>query len=203
MAGKRGNPLKNDYGKLGGMIRRANRRDVPLIASLIRELAEFEHLSHQVTFDERDLANYLFGRRAFAQVVIAQEGSGVAAEPVGFALFFHNFSTFLGKPGIYVEDVFVRPQFRGRGHGRALLVYIAALACQSDCGRVEWSVLDWNSPAKGFYEKLGAAPLSDWTTYRLTGEALYRLAQPQADAAKPPAKTPAGQSKPAKRPLRD
>jgi GNAT superfamily N-acetyltransferase len=186
------------------MIRRANRRDLPLIASLIRELAEFEHLSHQVSFEERDLANDLFGRRAIAQVLIAQEGSGAAAVPVGFALFFHNYSTFLGRPGIYIEDVFVRPAFRGRGHGKALLSYIAALACQSGCGRVEWSVLDWNSPAKGFYEKLAAVPLSDWTTYRLTDEPLYRLAQAQADAAKPsakvPAKIPAAPAKPAKIP---
>lgn len=169
-------------GSLCGMIRPANKSDVPLIAALIRELAEYEKMSHLVSLDERELAGYLFGERPFAQVLIAEERDDGGVEPAGFALFFHNFSTFLGKPGIYIEDLFVRPRFRGRGHGKALLAQIAVLARASGCGRVEWAVLDWNKPAQAFYERLGAAAMKEWTIYRLAGDALYRLARVGEDA---------------------
>ena len=153
-------------------IRVATEADVPEILRFIKELAEFERLSHEVSATEETLRETLFGERRVAEVLIGhQEG-----EPVGFAFFFHNFSTFLGKPGIYLEDLFVRPKFRGAGIGRALLVHLAKLARERDCGRLEWSVLDWNEPAIGFYETLGAVPMDEWTVYRLTGDALEELA---------------------------
>ena len=133
-------------------IRPATAADLPLIAQLIRELAEYEKLAHEVRFDEAVLGAKLFGARPYAEVVIG-ELSGI---PQGFALFFHNFSTFEGRPGIYLEDLFVRPSARGSGLGKALLSHLAALAVERDCARLEWSVLDWNAPAIGFYQALGA-----------------------------------------------
>jgi GNAT superfamily N-acetyltransferase len=148
--------------------------DVPLILQLIRELADFEHLSHEAVASEQDIERGLFGERAHAEVLIARR----AAEPLGFALFFHNFSTFVGKPGIYLEDLYVRPQARGQGVGTALLRQVAALACQRGCGRFEWSVLNWNQRAIDFYRKLGARPMDEWTVFRLSGEALKKLGSP-------------------------
>ncbi|AUX40009.1 N-acetyltransferase GCN5 [Sorangium cellulosum] len=155
------------------MIRPATRADIPTIARLIRMLAEYERLAHEVVFDEEELAKHLFGPRPAAEVILA-EAEGAA---VGFALFFQSFSTFLGKPGIYLEDLFVLPEHRGSGHGKALLVHLAQLAVQRGCGRLEWSVLDWNEPALGFYRTLGATPMAEWTVHRLTGDALARLAR--------------------------
>ena len=160
-------------------IRPAVEADVPLVASLIRELAEYERLAHAVDFDEALLRKHLFGERPYCEVLLAEDAGRV----VGFALFFHNYSTFLGRPGIYLEDLFVEPAYRGRGHGKALLVALARLAVERGCGRLEWAVLDWNEPAIGFYRRLGARPNDDWTIFRLTGEALERLA---AEAAASP-----------------
>jgi GNAT superfamily N-acetyltransferase len=153
-------------------IRPATREDVPLILSFIRELAAYEKLVHEVVATEAGLSETLFGAAPSAEVVIAETDGA----PAGFALFFSNYSTFLGRPGIYLEDLFVRPEFRALGIGRALLAHLARLAVDRGCGRLEWAVLDWNAPAIGFYEKLGATSRSDWTTYRLTGDALSRLA---------------------------
>lgn len=153
-------------------IRDARIEDVPLILSFIRELAEYERLTHEVVATEELLAENLFGMRRAAEVVI-----GLLEEtPVGFALFFHNFSTFLGRSGIYLEDVYVRPEYRGRGFGHAFLAHLAKLARERGCGRLEWAVLDWNEPAIRFYESLGAVAMDDWTVYRLTGKALAELA---------------------------
>jgi len=154
-------------------IRPAVAEDVPLILHFIRRLAEYERLAHEVTATEEVLRQTLFGHRPSAEVILGYLGE----EPVGFALFFHNFSTFLGRPGIYLEDLFVEEEHRGRGFGRAMLRHLAQLALERDCGRLEWWVLDWNRPAIDFYRRLGAAPMSDWTVYRLSGEALQRLAQ--------------------------
>jgi GNAT superfamily N-acetyltransferase len=157
----------------GFTIREGVEVDVPLIASLIRELAEYERLLHQVQLTEAGLRDALFGERRYAEVAIAESAAG---EPMGFALFFHNFSTFLGRPGIYLEDLYVRPQHRGGGIGQALLRHLARLAAERGCGRLEWAVLDWNTRAIGFYLGLGARPTSGWSVYRLEGEALERLA---------------------------
>jgi GNAT superfamily N-acetyltransferase len=154
-------------------IRAATREDVPVIADLIRGLARYEKLEQEVVMTEEVLATGLFGERPYAEVVLAED----EGRPVGFALFFHNFSTFLGRPGIYLEDLFVVPEQRGQGIGRALLAHLARLAVERGCGRLEWSVLDWNRDAIGFYERLGAQPNSEWTVYRLTGEALSGLAR--------------------------
>jgi GNAT superfamily N-acetyltransferase len=153
-------------------IRGAAEDDVPLILSLIRELAEYERLSHEVSATEETLRDSLFGERRVAETLLAYLGD----DPAGFVLFFHNFSTFLGRPGIYLEDLYVRPEFRGAGVGRAFLRCLAKLAKDRGCGRLEWSVLDWNEPAIRFYEALGAVPMADWTVYRLAGEALDELA---------------------------
>jgi GNAT superfamily N-acetyltransferase len=153
------------------VIREAELSDVPVIADLIRGLARFEKLEDGVTMTEELLAKNLFGPRRYAETLIAEDGGS----PVGFALFFHNFSTFLAKPGIYLEDLFVVPEQRGHGIGRALLQRLAQIAVERDCGRLEWAVLDWNRDAIGFYERLGAKPNSEWTVYRLTGEALTSL----------------------------
>jgi len=153
-------------------IRSATEDDVPLILSLVYELAEYERLSHEVVATEESLRRWLFGERPVAEVLISNHGG----EPAGFALFFHSFSTFLGKPGIYLEDLYVKPEFRGAGIGRALLVRLARLAREHGCGRLEWSVLDWNKPAIGFYKRIGASPVSGWTLYRVSGEALEELA---------------------------
>lgn len=149
----------------------ATERDVPLILAFIKELAEYERLSHEVSATEELLREHLFGERRYGEVVFGCEGD----RPVGFALFFQNFSTFLGRPGLYLEDLFVKPEARGRGIGRAMLHYLARLAAQRKCGRFEWSVLDWNAPAIKFYESLGAMPMKDWTVFRLTGEVLARF----------------------------
>ena len=153
-------------------IRSAVADDVPLILSFIRDLADYEKLPHEVVATEELLRQALFGPRPFAEVIIATLGD----EPVGFALFFHNFSTFLGLPGIYLEDLFVRPAARGQGVGRQLLVHLARLARERGCGRLEWAVLDWNEPAMKFYRGLGAIRKDDWTIFRLTGDALAKLA---------------------------
>jgi GNAT superfamily N-acetyltransferase len=153
-------------------IRPATRDDVSAIAELIRGLARYEKLENDVVMTEALLDKALFGDRQYAEVLLAEEDGG----PVGFALFFHNFSTFLGRPGIYLEDLFVLPEHRGRGIGRTLLTHLAQIAVERDCGRLEWSVLDWNRDAIGFYERIGARPNSEWTVYRLTGEALTGLA---------------------------
>ncbi len=153
-------------------IRSAIKEDVPVIAELIRGLARYEKLEHEVVMTEDLLVAGLFGKRPYAEVVLAVDED----RPVGFALFFHNFSTFLGRPGIYLEDLFVVPEERGSGVGRALLEHLARLAVDRGCGRLEWAVLDWNRDAIAFYERLGARPNSDWTVYRLTGEALTTLA---------------------------
>jgi GNAT superfamily N-acetyltransferase len=154
------------------VIRAATADDLSLIAGFIRDLAEYERLADAVVFDEEQLRRSLFGERPFAEVLIAED----AGQAVGFALFFHNFSTFLGRPGIYLEDLFVKPEHRGGGFGRALLKRLAEIAVERDCGRMEWAVLDWNEPSIGFYKKLGARPNDEWTVFRLTGDALRNLA---------------------------
>ena len=153
-------------------IRPAAPGDIPLVLKFIQELAEYEKLSHEVTATEDQLRSTLFGARSVAEVVIASHDD----VPVGFAVFFANYSTFLGKPGLYLEDLFVRPAARGNGIGRALLEYLARLTVERGWGRLEWRVLDWNEPSIAFYKKLGAEPLDDWTVFRVTGDALRRLA---------------------------
>jgi GNAT superfamily N-acetyltransferase len=154
------------------IIRQATEQDVPLILSFIRQLAEYERLSHEAAMTEEILRESLFGPRPYAEVLL-----GYADEkPVAFAVFFHNFSTFLGRPGLYLEDLFVIPDMRGHGFGKAMLVELARIARERNCGRFEWSVLDWNESAIGFYKKLGAVPMEDWRIMRVTGKALERLA---------------------------
>jgi GNAT superfamily N-acetyltransferase len=155
-------------------LRTASVDDVPLILRCIRGLAEYERLGHECVATEDLLRASLFGASPAAQVVLAMNGS----EPAGFALFFCNYSTFLARPGIYLEDLFVFPEYRGRGIGRTLLQHLAQLAVTHGYGRLEWAVLDWNVEAIRFYESLGAVPMSDWTTYRVTGEALAALGAP-------------------------
>jgi len=154
-------------------LRPAVRADIPEILRLIRALAEYEKLSGEVVATEAALDTTLFGDRPAAEVLLAED----QGRAVGFALFFPNYSTFLGKPGIYLEDLFVEPAQRGKGTGKALLKAVAKLAVERGCGRFEWSVLDWNEPAIGFYKSLGAKPMDDWTIMRVTGEALEKLAQ--------------------------
>lgn len=146
--------------------------DVPLILSFIKKLAAYEKLAHKVSATEEVLREALFGERRYAEVVIGY----LHAEPVGFALFFHNFSTFLGQPGIYLEDLFVDEHQRGKGFGKALLAHLAKLAVERGCGRLEWWVLDWNEPSINFYKRLGAVPMDEWTVFRVTGAALEKLA---------------------------
>jgi GNAT superfamily N-acetyltransferase len=153
-------------------IRPATREDLPLIAQFIRDLAEYEKLAHEVRFDDVVLGERLFGTRPYAEVLIGE----IDGMPQGFALFFHNFSTFEGKPGIYLEDLFVRPEARGSGLGKALLQRLAQLAVERDCARLEWWVLDWNEPSIGFYKSLGAKPMDEWTVFRVDGDALADLA---------------------------
>jgi GNAT superfamily N-acetyltransferase len=157
----------------GLRIREATIDDVPLILSFIRKLAEYEQLLPEVQATEEGLRQRLFGERSSAEVIIAEYQD----KPVGFALFFHNFSTFVGKPGIYLEDLFIDPEYRGQGFGKALLAHLARLAVERDCGRVEWAVLDWNEPSIQFYQSLGARPMNEWTIFRLTGDALSELAK--------------------------
>lgn len=153
-------------------IRVAEPRDTAAIMAFIRELAEYEKLEHEVVATQAQLRESLFGDTPAAGVLIADyEGS-----PAGFALFFTSFSTFLGRPGIYLEDLFVRKAYRGNGIGKALLAAVARIALERNCGRLEWAVLDWNAPAIGFYERMGAAAMNEWTTYRVTGEALRAMA---------------------------
>ena len=154
------------------MIRQATEADVPLILQFIHDLAEYERLAERVVATEEMLRRTLFGNPRFAEVILAEEEGA----PAGFALFFHNFSTFLGQPGIYLEDLFVRQEMRGRGIGKALLARLARIARERGCGRVEWAVLDWNAPSIAFYRSIGAISLDDWKIMRLTGSALNELA---------------------------
>lgn len=154
----------------GFTLRPATPGDVTLLVELIRELADYER--HQAKASEADLQRWLFGPRPVVEAIIGEQ----AGQPMAFALFFHNFSTFLGKPGIYLEDIYVRPELRGQGVGRAIFAYLARLARQRDCGRLEWSVLNWNLAAIRFYEGLGARPNEQWTTYRLTRDGIDELA---------------------------
>ncbi len=153
-------------------IRPGELKDVPTIAELIRGLARYERLEHEVRATEEKLTRSLFGERPYAETLIAEDDG----RAVGFALFFHNYSTFLAQPGIYLEDLFVVPESRGAGVGRALLERLARIAVDRGCGRLEWAVLDWNQDAIGFYERLGAKPNSEWTVYRMSGDALRALA---------------------------
>jgi GNAT superfamily N-acetyltransferase len=162
-------------------IRPATAADLPLIAQFIRDLAEYERLAHEVRFDEAVLGDRLFGARPYAEVLIGE----IDGAPEGFALFFHNFSTFEGKPGVYLEDLFVRPEARGSGLGKALLAALAQIALERDCARLEWWVLDWNEPAIRFYKKLGAKPMDEWTTFRVEGAALQSLSEQNLPKAPP------------------
>ncbi len=154
------------------MIRPATAADVPAIQALVLELARYEQLEHQVVSTEATLAEHLFGARPYAEALVAED----AQRTVGFALFFHNYSTFMGRPGLYLEDLFVLPSHRRKGHGRALLCELARLAVERRCGRLEWAVLNWNQPAIDFYEDLGAQRMTEWGPFRLTGDGLARLA---------------------------
>jgi diamine N-acetyltransferase len=154
-------------------IRPATQADLPLIASLVRELAEYEKLAHQAVATEADFAVALFGQSPKAHALIVEHDGQLA----GFAIYFYNFSTFLGRPGLYVEDVFIRPEFRRNGFGRLIFKYLAQKAVDENCGRMEWWVLDWNEPAIKFYAGLGAVPMDEWTVQRLTGDALKNFAE--------------------------
>jgi GNAT superfamily N-acetyltransferase len=154
-------------------IRPAHVGDVPIILQLIRDLATYERAPNEVTATEEQLTDVLFGKKPAAEVLLAFEGS----EPVGFAVFFHNFSTWLGRAGLYLEDLFVKPEHRGKGYGRALLVDLAKIARARGCGRMEWAVLDWNEPAIEFYRKLGAKPMDEWTVFRLARDGIAKLAE--------------------------
>src|SRR5437016_2213842 len=160
-------------------IRQARAGDVPVILELIRDLATYERAPDEVTATEEQLVDVLFGERPAAEVLLAFERES----PVGFALFFHNFSTWLGRPGLYLEDLFVKPEKRGKGYGRALLVELAKIARDRGCGRMEWAVLNWNEPAIKFYRALGAKPMDEWTVFRLTPEEIAKLADAADTAA--------------------
>jgi GNAT superfamily N-acetyltransferase len=162
-------------------IRSAHVEDVPIILELIRDLATYERAPNEVTATEEQLVDVLFGQRPAAEVLLAFEEKS----PVGFAVFFQNFSTWLGRPGLYLEDLFVRPEKRGRGYGRALLVDLAKIALDRGCGRMEWAVLDWNEPAIQFYRTLGAKPMEEWTVFRLTRDGIAKLAQSESIAKEP------------------
>jgi GNAT superfamily N-acetyltransferase len=155
------------------MLRAAAPGDLDTIIELIRALAEYEREPDAVRLDRLELERHLFGAEPRAEVILAETEAG---ESAGFALFFHNFSTWEGRPGLYLEDLFVRPEYRGHGYGKALLVELARLAIERGCARLEWSVLDWNEPSIQFYKALGARPMDEWTVYRVTGEALVQLA---------------------------
>lgn len=156
---------------IGLTLRFATIDDVPVILELIKELADFEELSHEVIATEKKLKESLFGEHPVAEVIIAD----YFTKPVGFSLFFHNFSTFLGQPGIYIEDIYIKPEHRSIGIGKTILVYLAKLAMERGCGRIEWSVLDWNVNALNFYNELGAKAMDGWTVFRLTGKTLSSL----------------------------
>ncbi len=162
-------------------IRPARVEDVPIILKLIRDLATYERAPKEVTATEEQLVDVLFGEKPVAEVLLAFEGKS----PVGFAVFFHNFSTWLGRPGLYLEDLFVKPEKRGKGYGHALLVDLAKIARDRGCGRMEWAVLNWNDPAIQFYRKLGATPMDEWTVFRLTRDGIARLAQSESIAKEP------------------
>lgn len=155
-------------------IREARREDAPLLAEFICGLAEYEKLSHECLVTSEKIERTMFGEKPGAEALIAFYKN----EPAGFALFFHNYSTFLAQPGLYLEDLFVKPELRRRGIGAALFKHLAQLACERDCGRFEWSALDWNTPAIDFYKKMGATAMTEWTTFRLTGQALKSFARP-------------------------
>ena len=154
-------------------IRSATPEDIPTILQLIRDLATYERAPDEVTATEEQLKEVLFGERPTAEVVLAFEGEA----PAGFAVFFHNFSTWLGQPGLYLEDLFVNPEMRGKGYGRALLAHLARIAHDRGCGRMEWAVLDWNEPAIQFYQSVGAKPMHEWTVFRLTRDEILKLAE--------------------------
>ena len=162
-------------------IRPAHVEDVPVILQLIRDLATYERAPNEVTATEEQLVDVLFGERPAAEVLLAFEGKS----PVGFAVFFHNFSTWLGRPGLYLEDLFVKPEKRGKGYGRALLVDLAKIALDRGCGRMEWAVLDWNNPAIKFYRSLGAKPMEEWRIFRLTRDGIAELAKSESIAKEP------------------
>ena len=154
-------------------IRSATQADISLILVFIKELADYEKLAHEVVATEARLSQTLFGDKPYAEVILGYRGD----EPVAFALFFHNYSTFLGKPGLYLEDLFVKPEMRGKGFGKCMLSHLASIAKERDCGRFEWWVLDWNKPAIKFYDSIGAVAMDEWTVYRVTDEALVELAK--------------------------
>ena len=162
-------------------IRSARVEDVPIILQLIRDLATYERAPNEVAATEEQLLDVLFGEKPAAEVLLAFEKD----TPVGFAVFFHNFSTWLGRPGLYLEDLFVKPEKRGKGYGRALLLYLAKIARDRGCGRMEWAVLDWNEPAIKFYRALGAKPMEEWTVFRLTRDGIGKLAQSESIANEP------------------
>jgi len=162
-------------------IRPARVEDVPVVLELIRELATYERAPDEVAATEEQLVDVLFGERPAAEVLLAFEGKS----PIGFAVFFHNFSTWLGRPGLYLEDLFVKPEKRGKGYGRALLVALAKIARDRACGRMEWAVLDWNEPAIKFYRALGAKPMDEWTVFRLTRDGIAELAKSHSIAKEP------------------
>jgi GNAT superfamily N-acetyltransferase len=162
-------------------IRPAGVADVPIILKLIRDLATYERAPNEVTATEEQLVDVLFGKKPAAEVLLAFEKD----TPVGFAVFFHNFSTWLGRPGLYLEDLFVKPEKRGKGYGRALLVDLAKIAYERGCGRMEWAVLDWNEPAIKFYHSLGAKPMDEWTVFRLQRDGIAELAKSDSIAREP------------------
>src|SRR6266487_464770 len=162
-------------------IRAAHVADVPIILQLIRDLATYERAPNEVWATEEQLVDVLFGKKPAAEVLLAFEGKS----PVGFAVFFHNFSTWLGRPGLYLEDLFVKPEARGKGYGRALLVELAKIASDRGCGRMEWAVLDWNEPAIKFYRSLGAKPMEEWTVFRLTSDGIAKLAHSESIPKEP------------------
>jgi len=156
---------------IGLTLRFAEEYDVPVILEFIKELADYEKLSHEVVATEEKLKKSLFGENSFAEVIIAE----YLTKPVGFCLFFHNYSTFLGRPGIYIEDIYIKLEHRGLGFGKSILAYLAKLAVERDCGRIEWSVLDWNINALNFYNDLGAEPMNEWTVFRISGDTISQL----------------------------
>lgn len=164
--------LKGAYMKDKLSFRNAERKDVPLILQFIKELADYEGMLHEVVADEATLETWIFDKQK-AEVIFAVENR----KEIGFALFFHNFSTFLGRSGIYLEDLYVKSEFRGKGYGKAILKELASIAVERGCGRLEWWCLDWNKPSIDFYLSLGAEPMSDWTVYRIAGETLTNLAK--------------------------
>jgi GNAT superfamily N-acetyltransferase len=158
---------------IGLTLRFASEEDIPVILDFIKELADYEKLSHEVIATEEKLKRSLFGDNPIAEVIIAE----YLTKPVGFCLFFHNFSTFLGRPGIYIEDIYIRLEYRGQGFGKSILAFIAKLAVERDCGRIEWSVLDWNINALNFYNDLGASAMDGWTVYRIAENSLINLSK--------------------------